>query len=73
MKRLIKRLDDMVGVVAADFPGRVHHVSLCETLAAFPHPDRHQLVWANELHPNAAGFDMLAEVIAKKLTELNIR
>ena len=73
MKCLIERLDTMVGHVAADFPGRVHHVRLCGTLAAYPYPQKHTEVWANELHPNAKGFDLLAAVVADKLRELNIR
>jgi hypothetical protein len=71
MLSLIDRLNDMVARVAAAHPNRVYHVKLTGTLKAVYGNDYTQL-WANELHPNERGFDLLAAVIAKMLRDLNI-
>jgi hypothetical protein len=75
MKRLIDRLDQMVGRLAATYPdGKVVHVSLCGTLAK--QGGDYTEVWRNDLHPERLGFDLLAEVLVKamatKLAELGI-
>lgn len=73
MKRLIDRLDAMVGQLALAYPGRVHHVSLCGILEADPrYAQDYQLLWSNELHATPDGFGLLADVIVKKLKALNI-
>ena len=50
---IIDSLNDMLGMVAANHPGRLVHVDLRGTLA----PER----WANEIHPFQPGFEQLAE------------
>lgn len=73
MRRLIDRLNDAAGRVAAANIGRVHHANLTGILAKDPRyqADYTQL-WANELHPTRDGFDLLAAEIARMLQDLNI-
>lgn len=71
MRRLIDRLNAMAGRVAAAFPGRVHHVDLTGILANhYGDPANYRTLWDNELHPNRAGYDLLATEIAKLLNSL---
>jgi hypothetical protein len=73
MRRLIDRLNKMVADVAKTNPGRVYPINLTGTLAAgYGTPDKYELLWANELHPNMTGFDRLAAVIAARLKTLGI-
>jgi lysophospholipase L1-like esterase len=73
MRRLINRLNAMVARVAAAYPDRVHHLNLTGTLAAhYGSADNYKLLWANELHPNEQGFDLLGTLIAKKLKAIGI-
>ena len=77
MKVLIDRLNAMVATVAAAYekthPGRVHHVNLAGKLAdAYGAPGNYKKLWKDELHPNKAGFDLLAEEIVKKLADLGV-
>lgn len=73
MRRLINRLNTMVARVAAAYPNRVHHLNLTGTLAAhYRSADNYKLLWANELHPNEQGFDLLGMQIAKKLKAIGI-
>jgi lysophospholipase L1-like esterase len=73
MRRLINRLNRMVGRIAAAHPNRVHHLDLTGTLAAhYGSADNYRLLWANELHPNEEGFDLLGALIAKKLKAIGI-
>lgn len=73
MRILIDRLNDMVNSVAEQYGEKIHHVRLCDVLAAhYGDPENYQQFWANELHPNEEGFDILAEVIKSKLTKLGI-
>jgi len=76
MRRLIDRLNAMLSELADDYRKRgnpVYHVSLCGTLES----DRryaadYRQLWANELHATSDGFDLLAALIAKKLTDLKV-
>jgi lysophospholipase L1-like esterase len=73
MRRLINRLNAMVARVAAAYPDRVHHINLTGTLAAhYGSADNYKLLWANELHPNEQGFDILGMQIANKLKAIGI-
>jgi Dyp-type peroxidase family len=73
MRRLIDRLNATVKKVAAAYPNRVTYVKLTGTLAEnFGDADKHTLLWANELHPNEQGYDLLGALIAKQLKDLNI-
>src|SRR5262249_33558463 len=73
MRFLIDRLNAMVANVAASYPNRVYPVNLTGTLAAhYGTPDKYQLLWANELHPNDEGFDLLGALIVNKLKQLKV-
>jgi lysophospholipase L1-like esterase len=73
MRRLIDRLNGTVKKVADDYPNRVYYVKLTGTLASnFGDAGNHKLLWNNELHPNAQGYDLVAALIAKQLKDLNI-
>ena len=68
------RLNAMVARVAATYPDRVHHINLTGTLAAhYGSADNYKLLWANELHPNEQGFDILGTQIANKLKAIGIQ
>jgi lysophospholipase L1-like esterase len=71
MKRLFDRLNAAIKKVAAAYPNRAYYVDLTGTLAK-TYGDKHKLLWANELHPNEQGFDLLAEQVAKQLKDLKI-
>lgn len=77
MKILIRRLNAMVGQVAGRYPGQVHALNLDGTLeqqadyaTAYENYTRY---WANELHANDPGFDILALAVKAKLAALNVR
>jgi hypothetical protein len=73
MRRLINRLNTMVGRIATAYPNRVYHLDLTGTLAAhYGSADNWRLLWANELHPNERGFDLLGTRIAKRLKAIGI-
>ena len=73
MRRLIDRLNDAAGRVAAANIGRVHHANLTGILAKDPrYQADYTRLWANELHPTRDGFDLLAAEIARMLQDLNI-
>ena len=70
VRRLIDRVGAMVATVAAEYPGRVFPVKTAGTLESDPRFQvDYKLLWANEFHPNEAGFDLLANVVAKKLKD----
>lgn len=77
MKILIKRINSMVSVVASGFPGQVHALNLHGTLEKqpdyFPPYKNYKKYWANELHANYRGFDILAAIIRDKLVELGVK
>jgi len=73
MKRLFDRLNAAIKKVAAAYPNRVYYVDLTGTLAQkYGDAAKYNLLWANELHPNEEGFDLLAARVAKQLKELKI-
>ena len=73
MQRLIDRLNATVKKVADAYPNRVYYVKLTGTLAAnYGELDNHARLWANELHPNEQGYDLVAALIAKQLKDLGI-
>jgi hypothetical protein len=73
MKRLIDRLNAAIKKAAAAYPNRVYYVDLTGTLAQkYGDAAKYNLLWANELHPNEEGFDLLAAQVAKQLKELKI-
>jgi lysophospholipase L1-like esterase len=73
MHRLFDRLSAAIKRVVAAYPGRAHYVDLAGTLAKkYGDADKYTLLWANELHPNEQGFDLLAARVAKQLKELKI-
>jgi Dyp-type peroxidase family len=73
MKRLFDRLNAAIKKVAAAYPNRAYYVDLTGTLAkTYGDADKHELLWANELHPNEQGFDLLAAQVAKQLKHLKI-
>jgi lysophospholipase L1-like esterase len=70
---LFDRLNAAIKKVAAAYPNRVYYVDLTGTLAQkYGDADKYNLLWANELHPNEEGFDLLAAQVAKQLKELKI-
>ena len=72
MLQLIDELNKTVRQVAKAH-SRVHHVNLTGKLAAqFGGPANYAQLWANELHPNKAGFDLLAKVVATELKNLGV-
>jgi hypothetical protein len=72
-KRLFDRLNAAVKKVVAAYPNRAYYVELAGTLAKkFGDADKYKLLWANELHPNEQGFDLLAAQVAKQLKDLKI-
>jgi hypothetical protein len=77
MKTLIDRLNAMVAAVAAEFPGRVHPLSLNGRLEgeadyATPYAN-YKKYWDNELHASDIGFDILARAVKAKLDSLGVR
>jgi Dyp-type peroxidase family len=73
MKRLFDRLNAAIKKVAAAYPNRAYYVDLTGTLAkTYGDADKYTLLWANELHPNEQGFDLLAAQVAKQLKDLKI-
>jgi Dyp-type peroxidase family len=73
MRRLIDRLNATVKKVADGYPNRVYYVKLTGTLAEnYGDADNHTQLWANELHPNQQGYDLVAALIAKQLKNLGI-
>ena len=73
MKRLIDRLNAVIKKVAAACPNSAYYVDLAGTLAkTYGDAGKYDLLWANELHPNEEGFDLLAAQVAKQLKELKI-
>jgi lysophospholipase L1-like esterase len=69
-RRLIDRVGAMVATVAAEYPGRVSLVKTAGTLEQDPrYKVDYKLLWANELHPNEDGYDLLAKVVAKQLKD----
>jgi lysophospholipase L1-like esterase len=73
MKRLIDRLNAAIKKAAGAYPSRAYYVDLAGTLAKkYGDADKYKLLWANELHPNEEGFDLLAAQVAKQLKELKI-
>lgn len=73
MRRLFDRLNAAIKKVAAAYPNRAYYVDLTGTLAkTYGDADKHTLLWANELHPNEQGFDLLAAQVAKQLKDLKI-
>ena len=77
MKILIKRINSMVSDVASKFPGQVHALNLHGTLEKQPDYStpylNYQKYWANELHANDEGFDILAALIRDKLVERGVK
>lgn len=70
-RRLIDRVGVMVATVAAEYPGRVSLVKTAGTLETDPrYQEDYKLLWANEFHPNEAGFDVLAREVAKKIRDV---
>ena len=58
---------------AAAYPNRAYYVDLTGTLAQkYGNADNYDRLWANELHPNEEGFDLLAAQVARQLKELRI-
>jgi lysophospholipase L1-like esterase len=73
MRRLIDGLNATVKKVADAYPNRVYYVKLTGTLAEnYGDANKHTLLWANELHPNEQGYDLVAALIAKQLQDLGI-
>jgi Dyp-type peroxidase family len=73
VKRVFDRLNAAIKKVAAAYPNRAYYVDLAGTLAkAYGDADKYKLLWANELHPNEQGFDLLAALVAKQLKDLKI-
>jgi hypothetical protein len=73
MRRLFDRLNAAIKKVAAAYPNRAYYVDLAGTLAKkYKDADKYTLLWANELHPNEQGFDLLAALVAKQLKDLRI-
>jgi hypothetical protein len=73
MKRLIDRLNAAIKKAAAAYPNRAYYVDLAGTLAQkYGDADKYDQLWANELHPNEEGFDLLAAQVAKQLKDLKI-
>jgi hypothetical protein len=73
MQILIDRLNAAVQRVAAAYPNRVYHIKLTGTLAQnYGSSANYKQLWANELHANDQGFDLLGAVVAKQLKALNI-
>lgn len=69
-RSLIDRLNNVIAGFA-DGHRQIYHVNLTGRLAAsFGDPANYASLWDNELHANAAGFDVLAAVVAAKLREL---
>lgn len=70
IRRLIDRVGAMVATVAAEYPGRVFPVKTAGTLEADPRFQQdYKLLWANELHPTEAGYDLIASVIAATIRD----
>jgi len=70
VRRLIDRVGRMVATVAAEYPRRVFPVATAGKLELDPrYQVDYRLLWANELHPNEDGFDVLAKVVAKTLKD----
>jgi hypothetical protein len=73
MKRLIDRLNAAIKKAAGAYPNRAYYVDLTGTLVKkYGDAAKYDLLWANELHPNEEGFDLLAAQVAKQLKELKI-
>jgi Dyp-type peroxidase family len=77
MLRLIDKLNAMIADLATTYeqahPGRIHPINLTGTLAKdYGAPENYKLRWRNELHADDTGFDLLAQVIADKLTSIGI-
>jgi hypothetical protein len=73
MKRLIDRLNAAIKKAAGAYPSRAYYVDVTGTLVKkYGDADKYNLLWANELHPNEEGFDLLAAQVAKQLKELKI-
>ena len=73
MRRLFDRLNGAMKKAAAAYPDRACYVELAGTLAGrFGDAGNYKLLWSNELHPNAQGFDLLAARVASKLKDLSV-
>jgi len=73
MKALIDRLNAMIGRVAQEFPGQVHHLRFAGVLEQQPgYSQDYRIYWANELHATAKGYAALAHVVHRKIVELGL-
>ena len=73
MRSLIRDLNKMVSVVADQYPHRVHHMDLRETLEKQPDfTTDYKKYWDNELHPTEVGCITMAHFVITELKKLGI-
>jgi len=74
MQVLIDELNKMLRDIESVFPGRVHHLGFAGAFQTQPgFQEDYRTYWANELHPNQRGFQVLANIVYKKLLSLGLQ
>ena len=73
MRSLFDRLNAAIKKVVTAYPGRAYYADVSGMLAGnFGDAGNYKQLWANELHPNEQGFDLMAAAVAKQLKDLRI-